>query len=303
MKWGKFALLMICVLIGFWAYQGWQKHIRTCDFYRNGKCLSCQDAEAIPVGYRGNCGFCGDRQAAYVSEGLVPAWQCLLKSEITEDQETPDVRVGKADCPEIRPLKDIVGNCYVCDTAEPVRLSDLDKMAACAGERYVVPDGVTFKTMRCPPLTEITDAEMCLMCGGFVVEGACAPNGKNDFCETNDECGSGKWCYPLRLIPNKSGVCTTMKTSAWLCSASDGYDLKQAKLFCERQKAHIPTLEEIEYAEEDLRNICPTIDIWTFFKPDGVVWLQSFTQEFLFTREGESDVLGGHTFHALCHKD
>ncbi|MBQ4472425.1 MAG: hypothetical protein II942_04205 [Alphaproteobacteria bacterium] len=303
MKWGKFAILITGVLIGVGAYYGWQKRIQTCDFYRNGKCFSCQDVNEIPVGYKENCTFCANRQAAYVSEGLVPAWQCLVKVENEEEQEVPDVRVGKADCPEVRPLKDIVGNCYVCGTPEPVRLSDLDKMAPCVTQRYAVPDGVTFKTMKCPDLSDITDAEMCLMCGGFVDEGGCARFGKNDFCETNADCGDGKWCYPLRLIPNGAGVCAREKTSAWLCSVSDGYDLKQAQLFCERQNAHIPTLEEIGNAEEDLRSVCPTIDIWTFFQPDGVVWLQSFTQEFLFTREGESEVLGGHTFHALCHKD
>ena len=76
-----------------------------------------------------------------------------------------------------------------------------------------------------------------------------------------------------------------------------------AQEFCKRQGAHIPTLDEIETADEDLSVLCPTLDMWTFFSPDGAVWMESFAQEFLFTREGETEKLGGHLYYALCHKD
>ena len=302
MKKGIFLLILLWG--GVAAFYARQQYIQNCPFYRDGHCFSCDTTEAIPVGYKENCHVCPNRKAIYVEGGIVPAWQCVLKTQAdAEDFEAPEITVGNKKCPNSRPVQDVVKNCYPCDVETPVRVADIQQIRKCGIKRYVVPDGITEKTLKCPALADIKDPESCVMCGGFINQDECVAIGRNEFCQTNTDCGHAYWCYPFRTYAQKGGVCVPVRDTKWLCSQTDGYDLKTTTEFCTRQKAHIPTLQEIIEVDEDLKAHCPTLDIWAFFAPDGVVWIESFNNEFLFTREGESATLGGNTFYALCHKD
>ena len=276
-----------------------QKQRAKCLFYREGKCITCDSKDAWPVGYKENC-ICENRTPYYVSEGLFPAWQCLL--EKTED-ELPSVSISNINCPEHHPLKDILGNCYACDVEQPIKIAHASKGSVCDVGRYIVPDSLVDTSMKCPSLSDIEDPYVCVSCGGVVWDGKCFNEGENHFCRTNEDCPVNEWCFPFYPVNEKTGVCAKRLGHAWFCSGTDGYDLNTTQEICVRQGMHIPTLDEIEQADEDLSLLCPSLDMWVFFAPDGVVWLESFVQEFLFTREGESDKLGGHSFHALCHKD
>ena len=294
------------ILIGLLVYQVYDHWIQVerakCLFYRQGQCVTCEDAQMWPVGYRENCA-CKNRKAYYIDEGFFPAWQCLVDENQEEMLELPPISLSTQACPPHHPLKDILGNCYACDTQQPVRISHVERGAMCGQSRYNLPDQLVIKSMKCPALSDIQDPEACVACGGIVWDGKCFNEGANHFCTQNEDCRVDEWCFPLRQIKGQKGVCAKRLTNKWLCSGTDGYDLESVRAFCAGQNAHIPTLEEIENADEDLSALCPTLDMWTFFELDGAVWLDSFTQEFLFTREGESQKLGGHTFHALCHKD
>ena len=273
-----------------------------CDFYRGEKCITCSFEPGFPVGYKENCTKCENKTNYYIEEGLISAWLCLPKD--TPLPEEAVIERGTKPCPKSAPLKDVVGNCYACDTEEPIRLlPTTNKIIPCQKNRYLLPDTLTLKSLKCPVLEDIHDPEICLGCHGIWNGDTCAHNGENSFCKNNNDCPQNQWCFPLRLAQNTLGVCTNTAKTKWICSQTDGYNLKMTQDFCTRQKAHIPTLEEIEQADEDLSTLCPTLDMWTFFTPDGVAWLESFTQEFLFTREGESESLGGHQFYALCHTD
>ena len=283
-------------------YRQWvQVQDAKCLFYREGRCVACETADFFPVGYKEACAVCSDRTAYYVEGGLFPAWQCGFKQE---ELELPLVSISSASCPDNRPLKDVLGNCYSCEVDVPVKIAHEDRGVVCQKQRYMVPDQLFVKSMKCPDFTSISDAEVCVACGGVVASDGCVSTGTNRFCAHQSECHADEWCYPFKMTHQEGpGVCAPKTQNAWFCSATDGYDVASVRAFCAAQGAHIPTLDEIENAGEDLSQICPTLDVWTFFEPDGVVWLESFTQEFLFTREGESQTLGGHTFHALCHKD
>ncbi len=295
------------VLIGLLVYQVYDKWIQDerakCLFFRGGECITCDRMDAWPVGYKENCS-CHNKMAYYVEEGLFPAWQCVKREE--SEEKIPDVgpvSINSKPCPKHHPLRDILGNCYACDTPTPVRIAHAEKGAVCGQKRYTTPDQFVDKSQLCPILSDIQDSEVCVACGGVVWNGKCFNEGENHFCVENHDCPNDEWCFPLRQYKYKQGVCTKRTKHRWFCSVTDGYDLATTKDICMRQGMHIPTLEEIEMAEEDLSQLCPTLDMWAFFAPDGVVWLESFTREFLFTREAESDKLGGHTFHALCHID
>lgn len=273
-----------------------------CDFFRGKACITCASEQEFPVGYKENCNKCPNKTAYYVEGGLTPAWLCLPKDSPLSEEAM--IARNNTPCPRSAPLKDVVGNCYACTSVEPVRLlSHTDKHFPCRKERYLLPDHLTFKSLKCPTLNEIKDPEVCVACHGIWQGENCTKTGENAFCKTNEDCPENQWCFPFKIQLKHSGICTNQTENKWICSQTDGYDLEKTKNFCAGQNAHIPTLDEISTAEEDLSQLCPTLDMWTFFAPDGVVWMESFTQEFLFTREGESDKLGGHQFYALCHKD
>ncbi len=294
------------VLIGLLAYQVYDKWIQEqrakCLFYRDGECITCENENVWPVGYKENC-VCKNRQSFYVEEGLFPAWQCMIENKNNKEElpEIPPISISRKRCPKHHPLRDILGNCYSCGVQQPVRIAHREKGSVCGLKRYILRDQLVDKSMLCPTLSDIQDPFVCVMCGGIVEDGKCLSEGQNHFCHKNEDCTKDEWCFPLYV--GEKGVCTKHTEHRWFCSQTDGYVLETTKDICHRQGMHIPTLDEIEQADEDLSQICPTLDMWTFFFPDGVVWLQSFIEEFLFTREGESDKLGGHTFHALCHKD
>ena len=280
--------------------------IEHCAFYREGKCLSCDETEAIPVGYKENCDQCPNRVAIYVAEGFVSAWQCVLSENGTSEMlgTSMPVEISQKKCPQERPLQDIVGNCYSCESEEPVRIGYWKKERLCGTRRYFVPDDLVDKSEKCPEREEILDAEMCFHCGGIPNENGCDVDGFAKTCTKNDDCASEAWCYPLKMtVSSESGFCTPKTREQWICSETDGYTQKTAKEFCERQGAHLPSLQEIEEDKEKALVACPTNDMWTFFSPDGAVWLESFDLAFLFTREGETDKIGGHSFYALCHKN
>ena len=292
------------ILVGMLAYEVYDKWIQEqrakCLFYRDDECVMCDTEGPWPVGYRENCS-CKNKTAYYVEEGLFPAWQCMDKTEQDEMPEIPPVSISATACPKHHPLRDILGNCYACNTPKAVCIAHSNKGSVCGRNRYTLPDGLVNKSILCPTLSDIQDPEICVACGGVVWDGKCFNEGENHFCEQNQDCGENEICFPLRQIEGKSGVCAKRPEHKWFCSGADGYDLTTVQEVCSRQGMHIPTLDEIETADEDLSALCPTLDVWTFFAPDGAVWLQSFTEEFLFTREGESDKMGGHTFHAVCH--
>ena len=296
----KHLLILFCILCVYCLYSYFSIH-EECDFYRNGECISCITNQDFPVGYKENCEKCEHKKAYYVEGGLVSAWLCL--DETKEPPVTPDFEKDITPCPSSRPLKDIVGNCYSCNTEEPVHLLHAGKSLPCQDTRYILPDNLTLKSLKCPILEGIHDPEVCLSCHGIWSGQFCTNTGKNNLCKTNQDCPLNQWCFPLKIEVSEQGICTGQPETKWICSQTDGYDLAATQAFCTRQGAHIPTLEEIEHADENLTELCPTLDMWTFFAPDGAVWLESLTQEFLFTREGETDNLGGHHFYALCHKD
>ena len=300
---GFCALVVILVYCGV---DSWTENTRECAFYRGGWCLACEEEKEIPVGYKENCDICSNRQALYVAEGLIPAWACVLSNQVEDDQENwqpAPVRIDRSGCPFVRPLRDIVGNCYPCDTRMPVRLSDWTAGDVC-DNRYNVPDRYGNKSMLCPPIEEIVDAEMCFHCGGVMLDGFCRTEGENRFCSENSDCKQGEWCYPLKISEvGQKGICTVISEKKWICSETDGYDVEQAKLFCTRQGAHIPTMQELEKELSDVMVACVNNDIWTFFDKENAIWLESFNREFLFTRENEKENLGGNTFHALCRVD
>ncbi len=299
----KQGALAICLLIFLSLLFMYHLHtMPKCDFFRGKTCITCAFEQEFPVGYKENCNKCPNKTAYYLEGGLTHAWLCLPKEKPLAEEAL--IERNNTPCPRSAPLKDAVGNCYACNSEEPVRLlSDTSKHFPCQNKRYLLPDQPTFKSLKCPVLANIQDPEVCIACQGIWQENHCTKTGKNAFCKNNDDCPQDQWCFPFRISGKHSGICTHHPLTRWICSQTDGYDLESAKHFCARQNAHIPTLDEIATADEDLSQLCPTLDMWTFFAPDGVVWLESFTQEFLFTREGESDKLGGHQFYALCHKD
>lgn len=293
-----FILFVVCCTWGGIHYLTPHKQ---CLFYRAGQCITCDTEQDFPAGYKENCENCINKKAHYVEGGIVSAWLCLTNEQ--EPEIEPILKRDTTPCPDFMPLKDIVGNCYSCDTKEPVRLIPSQKHFPCQENRYILPDDLTLKSLICPTLEDIHDPEVCISCHGVWQGESCTNKGKNIFCETNEDCPQNQWCFPFKIERSQKGICSNLPETKWICSQTDGYDLQTTQAFCAGQKAHIPTLEEIGQANENLAELCPTLDMWTFFAPDGVVWLESFTQEFLFTREGESEKLGGHSFYALCHKD
>ncbi len=137
-----------------------------------------------------------------------------------------------------------------------------------------------------------------------MMNGACQSEGVNKFCSENTDCGNGEWCYPLKISKTgEQGICAPMSETNWICSQTDGYDFEQARKFCDRQGAHIPTMQEMEKELSEVLAACVNNDSWTFFDEENAIWLESFNREFLFTRENEKSNLGGNTFHALCRKN
>ena len=302
-KW-IFLIFFAALLLSCWGSYLFlrQEKSAKCDFFRDGQCLMCETQIPILVGYKENCEKCPNRVATYIEDGVVPSWLCQIQSEEQNGVPHPPLlKRGSTKCPKQRPLKDAVGNCHACDTEDILRVAE-GASKVCA-HRYILPDGFLEKSIKCPDLMLITDPEVCVMCGGIMNGTMCEHEGKNHFCKDNTNCDANEWCYPFKHKEKRQGVCIARPQTKWFCSQTDGYNLETAKKFCARLGSHIPSLEEIEFADEDLSALCPTLDMWTFFSDDGVVWLQSFTQEFLFTREGESEKLGGHQFYALCHKD
>ena len=303
MKKGIAIIFFVVLILSCWGgYWFLHQDVSQCDFFRDGHCLMCDSKVPFLVGYKENCERCANRSAEYIEDGVVPSWLCRIQSGKSVGSLKPLIKRGNKKCPKERPLKDVVGNCYSCNVEDIVRVGS-DGSEVCGLQRYVLPDGLLEKSVKCPPISEITDGEVCVMCGGVVKGKMCENEGQNRFCKKNSDCKDTEWCYPLRNNDKMQGVCAAMPETKWICSQTDGYDLIKTKEFCERLGAHIPSLEEIARADEDLSVLCPTLDMWTFFSEDGVVWLESFTQEFLFTREGEVEKMGGHQFYALCHKD
>ncbi len=298
--------LFLCLIAGgVLVYQEYERTLmrQRCPFFKDNICFSCDTPEAIAVGYKEQCALCANRTAYYMDEGALPAWQCLITPSEEQAPKIPPVGRSKTPCPKDKPLKDILGNCHGCDADIPMRLSCKKAAEICQQKRYTLPDGVMFKSLHCPEPERIQNAETCVACGGVVNGGKCQKEGENRFCAHAQECAENEVCVPFLNKELGAGVCALKPATNWICSATDGYDLASAEAYCAAFDAHIPTLEEIAQADENLAVLCPTLDMWTFFAPDGVVWLDSFTQEFLFTREGESSALSGHQFYALCHKN
>jgi len=299
-----FILIVFCIACVSWLIHS-VIFYKKCDFYRNGQCITCDLDQDFPVGYKENCSKCEHKKAQYVEGGLIASWLCISDQHQTDEENLEDIVIEKdtTPCPSSKPLKDIVGNCYACETPDPVRILHVSKTTPCQKTRYLLPDDLALKSLKCPLFQDIHDPEVCFSCHGIWQGDFCTNVGQTTFCQSNEDCPQNQWCFPFRINQQHKGICTKIPETKWICSQTDGYDLKTTQEFCARQNAHIPTLEEIEHVDENLTELCPTLDMWTFFAPDGAVWLESFAQEFLFTREGETEKLGGHHFYALCHKD
>jgi len=300
----KVLFLFFVLCMAMWAFEWfneWVNFIKWCAIYRGGECVSCLTKDIIPVAVESNCYACANRQTQYVSEGLVPGWACLP----SEPEEGADLlmRIDATECPWMRPLKDMVGNCWSCETHEPVLLFDWQQGEMCSN-RYYLPDKLGVRSLSCPLLSLIKDVEVCVQCGGVMVDNKCQLEGENHFCKNNHNCGEDEWCYPFRIARDQAkGVCVKKSEKLWFCSATDGYDFSMAEEICARQDAHIPTIEEITAEASDVLESCKTRDAWVFWGKENAVWLQSFLTEFLFTRENERSNLGGRTFHVLCRQN
>lgn len=170
-------LILFCGMIYHHFYK-----ISKCDFFRDGKCLMCDGPESFPVGYKDNCEKCSERTAYYVDEGLFPAWFCAVKLKEKENvSEVKYIVRSNDDCPFNRPLKDVVGNCYSCETEENVLVGPREEESVCREKRYRLPDGLLEKSLKCPDFQNISDPEVCVACQGVVTLDGCKTEGENHF--------------------------------------------------------------------------------------------------------------------------
>ena len=297
---GSLLFIFLCVEI-FQIFDFFQKK---CAFYRQGRCISCSDSIDVPVGFKENCNRCPDRTVKYVGEGIAPVWICQSPDAFTRisGSNVDAVDVATVPCPTDRPLKDLVGNCYECDTSEAVRVAHWSRAKACFGWRYFVPYTLSEKSIRCPKFEQISNPEMCDMCRGGWSKNQCEPDTKSHYCQNNEDCSKEEWCYPFMIERNDyQGICTSKSNSQkWLCSTTDGYSRSLAEKFCARQGAHVPTLEDLMKDKKGALAACPNNDSWTFFDEDKAMYMDYLDKEFLITREGEVGDYGQANFYALC---
>ncbi len=300
----KTLLLLVCLCIIAWIGKWLDLRIsviKGCAIYRGEQCVNCFTKEIVPVALKSNCETCPNRQAEYIAEGLVPAWACLESQLNTDDDILLDVDTHE--CPWMRPLKDMIGNCWPCETKQQVLLLDWQQGKMCQN-RYYVPDSLGSRSISCPLLHLIKDAEVCVQCGGVFSKDKCLREGENHFCRDNRDCELDEWCYPFKIMQSQEkGVCVAKPQKTWFCTGTGGYDFNAAEDLCARQNAHIPTLEEIQAELPDVLESCESDDIWIFWGAEHAVWLHSLSTEFLFTRENERTELGGFSFHTLCRQN
>lgn len=302
----KYIALLVSFLILLSGVFLWFQHQDNRLFYFQGKYYTCDEPTEFWVGLPENCTLCPNRYAQYYGDDLFPIWACLPyvpEEEVVPNLPEPDFQ-PKSTCPKERPLRDILGHCYPCNTHQPVRLLN-NNDTTCSGKRYLTEHRLSEKSRKCPAKKDITDPEVCQDCHGFWYDESCHLfKGKESrYCQTNQECSPNEYCYPFRYQhQNQTGICRPLSQKRWICSATDGYNNASAHLFCERQNAHIPDLNTFQAQKEEALSACPDTDVWVFFD-EGSLYLKSLSMEFLFTREGMSKDYGGDKFYALCQSN
>lgn len=297
MTWGKIIGSCVCVL-GFFLIMKKEP----CLFYYRGKCYTCADKNNFWVGLPENCTLCPYRSAQYNDSHSVVRWACLGQQK--EKQEIPFQNRVPSSCPPKVPLQDILGHCYPCSTTQPVRLENPRKNV-CQGKRYLTKFRLSEKSHLCPPLHKIKNPEICFSCRGTWIQEKCLSfsNETPLYCTENTDCPSNEYCYPFRYqYHGKTGVCCPQTFQKWICSDTDGYTPQTARLFCERQGAHLADLNSIMAQKTDILKTCPHEKIWIFFK-EGSLFLGSIKDNYPITNEALSANEGGDNFYALCQKD
>ena len=269
--------------------------------------MACSESVDIPVGLKENCNRCSDRTVKYIGEGAVPAWLCQSPDAFTRisGSSAVSVDVSGVACPADKPLKDLVGNCYACDTPEPVRVAHWSRAEVCFGKRYFIPHILSEKSMLCPDLNTISNPEICDMCGGGWDQNQCLPHYASRYCSHNSDCLASDWCYPFLLERNQhQGICTARSAGTkWRCSTTDGYSHSAAEKFCANQGARLPTFQDLSTDKKGAMSACPHNDLWTFFDEDKAMYMGYLDKEFPITKEGEVGDYGQADYFALCIMD
>ena len=296
--------IILIAFISFEVFQIRSFFRQRCPFYRQGKCIACSDSVDIPVGLKENCNRCPTRTAVYIGDGTVPAWICQSVDAYTRisGSEMKSVDMPSMPCPDDRPLKDLVGNCYACNTQEPVRVAHWSRAKMCLGKRYFTPHILSEKSVLCPQLSSVSNPEMCDMCGGGWIQDHCAAGQTSRYCVTNSECQENEWCYPFMIErEQKTGICAKRDLNKkWSCSTTDGYSRSAAERFCAQQGGRIPSLDDLTHDKQGAMAACPHNDMWTFFDNDGAMYMAYLDKEFVITRDGEVGDYGQADFFALC---
>ncbi|MBP5343741.1 MAG: hypothetical protein J6Y85_01510 [Alphaproteobacteria bacterium] len=299
--------ILLLVFLGVEFFQISHFFQKKCAFYRQGRCISCSDSIDIPVGFKENCNVCPERSVKYIGEGIAPVWICQSLDAYTRisGSQVATADVATIPCPEDKPLKDLVGNCYACDTPEPVRVAHWSRASMCFGQRYFVLNTLSEKSMLCPKLPNISNPEICDMCQGGWIKNKCLSNTKSRYCQGNGDCLDSEWCYPFMIERNEhQGICTQKSDhQKWLCSTTDGYSRSLAEKFCVNQGGRLPNLDDLMQDKSGALSACPYNDMWTFFDENKAMYMDYLDKEFLITRDAEIGDYGQANFYALCIMD
>lgn len=290
--------LMIGIGLGIvlWHFQSKD----SCLFRFKERCYTCDEQEIFFVSTPENCSVCYDRKTVYTDWNGKSIWACLPPEQSESDEiEFPDF-VSDTSCSKEKPLKDILGHCYSCDTALPVQIKGLKNL--CIGKRYLTHYRNSEKSSFCPQINQIQDPYVCIACQGQWQNEKCVSMSLKpmSFCKNNSDCLDGEWCHPFYYPTySKSGICRPIPQQKWICSKIDGYTYESAENFCMRQNARLSTFSELENSREIILSSCPDTKIWTIFD-EGSIYLDSLKTPFPITKEKESFDLGGDNTYALC---
>ena len=294
--------LMIGTGIGI--YFGYLIHQDECLFTYQNRCYTCQDENVFFVGTPENCTICSQRQAQYTDWDGKSIWACLNTSNLEDENIEFPEKIFDIPCPKAKPLRDILGHCYDCNTKEPVQILNNGKNI-CPGKRYLTRYRKSEKSNLCPSIHQIKNPYVCTACHGKWQNEKCTlisfttPN----FCQKNSDCKTEQWCYPFPYsVYSKSGICRPIDKSKWISSGIEGYTYESAEIFCTKQNAHLPSFSELEKEKDLVLSNFPNTNIWAIFD-EGSIYLDSLKKHFPITKEKDSIELGGDNTYALCIKN